>query len=802
MFKSNLKLSLRNLLKYKVYSIINITGLALGLTCFLIILLYIQFQFSFDKFHENSDGIYLVSRDCGTENQVIKRANIGAPLAPLLLQNFPAVKNADRFTYVYGVAGAAEKQFSERFFFTDPSFFEVFTFPLKAGNPQTALTEPFSVILTPAMAEKYFGTADPLNKILSLKVSFHDQPFEFKVTGVLEPIPENSHIQFDFLASYSSLKSIMSDFWLHDHWDSATLTYLQLQENVDAAEFESQLISFTEQYVDHGAYDWLKLKLLPLKEIYFGSGELNGLPFTRRGSPLITTVLSLLSLFILAIACINFMNLATARSTLRAKEVGLKKVIGVNRRQLIIQFIAESVLVALLALILALVFVEFFLPIFNGFAGVQLSVNYAGNFVYLIMITSTAVIVGIISGSYPALVLSSFKPSKVLKGLQASAGSGLFRKILVVFQFAISITLIIGALIIQKQMNFVKNKDLGFSKEHVVVVPMNDASIHRNYKLLKNELLKDPKILSVTAASQIPGVTSQNGIMVRSEDLEDVVLDIIYVDFDYCKTLEIDVMEGRFFDQQIATDLKQGVLMNHSALKALSWRSGTGKEMELYFKFKDKIEPMYDGRVIGVVRDFNFRELNQLVRPALFKIDPQRFRAIMIKIDGQNLQGAITSIQDTFRRLTQASNVNPYFLDEEIDRAYRSYQQFGRMIYSASLLAIFVACLGLFGLVSFTAERRTKEVGIRKVLGASTSSVVLLLSTDFMKWVLLANLIAWPAAWIAVNKWLQNFAYRISIEWWVFALAGGLALVIALLTVSTQAVKAALANPVESLRYE
>ncbi len=803
MFKNYLKITVRNLLKQKIYSLINISGLALGMACFLLISLFIEFQFSFDKFHKNKDSIYLIYREGASEDQIEKRANIGAPLAPLLLQNFPQIKNAVRFSFFNGVVGYGQKRFTERLIFSDPSLFDVFSFHLKAGDAKTSLQEPFSIILSEEMATKYFGDENPIGKVLSFKTGWSEQKYDFTVTGVLQKIPENSHIQFDFLASYASLSTMMNPYWLYDHWDSATLTYIQLTKDSRPQDVEKLLVNFTDKYVDKMNYTWLKLKLLPLRQVYFRSGELSGFLFTSSGDvQLISLIFGSLALFILLIACINFMNLSTARSATRAREVGIRKVVGAARTQLIQQFLGESLIFSFIALLFALFLVEMLLPFFNNFIGTKLSLDYQHNFDFLLFMLLTAVTVGIVSGSYPAFFLSAFNPIKVMKGETTGLSSNSFRKVLVVFQFMVSVILIVGSMVVLKQMRFIRSKDLGFDKEHVVVIPIRDQSAQRNYDLIKAELMKDPSILNMTAASQVPGVTSQNGIMIRSENVEDILLGIIYTDFDYFGTLGLTLVDGRAPDPEIATDGGEAVLMNQAALRRLGWQRATGKPVELYFKLNGTVQKFYTGKIIGVVKDFNFRTLMQPVQPVLFKIDPGRCRFLLIRIDGDHLQQSLATIRRTLAIFAPWQPNDFYFLDERIDQMYRWFSDFGKMVGIATLIAIFISCLGLFGLALFATERRTKEIGIRKTLGATVAGIVTLLSRDFLKLVLMASIVAWPLAYLLVKQILQNFAYRTRVGPEIFVLATLLSMLIASGAVGYQSIKAALANPAEALRYE
>ncbi|RMD96307.1 MAG: ABC transporter permease [Calditrichaeota bacterium] len=803
MFKNYFKIALRHFFGQKIYSLINVSGLALGMACFLLISLYIQFQYSFDDFQKNKDDVYLIYREGVTEGRVEKRANIGAPLAPLLLQNFPQIKNTVRFSFFNGVIGNAQKRFTERLIFSDPSLFDMFSFYLKAGDVKTALQEPFSIILSEKMAAKYFGDANPMGRVLSFKAGWMKQKYDFKVTGILQPIPENSHIQFDFLASYASLSTMMNPYWLYHHWDSATLTYIQLTKQSRPQDVEKLLPDFTATYIDKMNYDRLELKLLSFREVYFRSGELSGFLFASSGDiRLISLIFGSLAIFILLIACINFMNLATARSATRAREVGIRKVVGGARTQLIWQFLAESLFFSFIALLFALLLVEILLPYFNDFVGFHLSFSYRHNFKFLLFVILTAAGVGLVSGSYPAFYLSAFNPIRVMKGESLGRSSNSFRKILVVFQFVVSVILIIGAMVAFKQMRFIRGKDLGFDKEHVVVIPIRDSSVMRNYDLIKAEIVNHSSIISMTATSQVPGVTSQNLILVKSENVNDIQVGIIYTDFDYLQTLRLKLIKGRVPNAQIANDGKEAVLMNEAALQRLGWQHAVGKPVDLYFKHNGKMQKIYTGKMIGVIKNFNFRTLMQPIQPVFVKIDLRRCRFLLIRIDGKRVQKALAIIHRTLTNFAPWQPNDFYFLDERINKMYRWFADFGKMVSLATVVAVFISCLGLFGLAFFAIERRTKEIGIRKTLGATVTGIVSLLSRDFLKLVLTANLIAWPLAYVLMKQVLQNFTYRIRMGLEIFVLATLFSLLIACFAIGYQSIKAALANPVEALRYE
>jgi len=800
MFKNYLKVALRNLRRHKVYSLINILGLSIGMACFLLIVFYIQFQRSYDNFHENGKNIYQVVRVNRRGDDVERRVNTGAPLAPLMLENLSGIDEAVRFTCFRGeLIGHGEECFIERrFFFADESVFKVFNFPLQQGDPDTALENPFSVVISEETAQRYFGDDNPLDKTLTYQL--HAKKFDFKITGVLADIPRNSHLDFDFLASYKSLRAIAGEWFMTKHWDSPTWTYVLLPGGYDPGTLERLLPDFSERHVDKWSFTAVSHELLPLKDVYFHSP---GPAIGRSGNSQFLFVLTIISVFILLIACINFMNLSTARSGSRAKEIGLRKVIGAQRPQLVSQFIGESLVCSFLAMILAVFLIELFLPTFNNFIGGELKINLLKNSGYLLTMLLTAFVVGIFAGSYPALFLSSFKPVSVLKGRLRSGGSAVFiRKILVVGQFVMSIALIAGSVFVFQQINFVKNRELGFNKNRVITIPIRDRSVRDRYEQLKNKWLQDPNILEVTASSMEPGVTSQNGIEVKTRDADDIDMGIIYVDHDYVRTLEIELARGRDFSKDISTDATQAILMNEVALEVFGWEDGLGEQMELYFKQEGKIIPQYQGRVVGIIKNFNFRDLTTPMQPILLKIEPQLFYYTMIRINSSRLNESISYLKRTWREFQFDYPFEFTFLEDDMNNVYRNVENFAAVTRYGTFWAILISCLGLFGLASFSVEKRTKEIGIRKVLGASVPGLIRLINIDFLRLVALANIVAWPLTYYAVIRFLQYFAYRISIQIWVFLLAGGVAILVSLFTVSFQAIKAARANPVDTLRYE
>ncbi len=810
MFINYIRITLRLLKKQKVYTFIKISGLSLGMAFFLLMIGYVQFEMSFDKFHDKGDRIYRVLREGRTEDYNDIRANIGAPLAPLLLDQFPGVENAVRFTNFYeGFLKYGSKNFKvEKFFFTDGAIFEIFDFPLESGDPATALRDPFTIVLSPEMAERYFGKRDPVGKILSYKVSFKEEWLDFRVTGVLKEIPKNSHIGIDFLASYTSMPSIVGLEFLTSHWDSPTWTYLLLREGFQSDQLDDAFSGLVRDHVDTGSFSSYRMYLQPLNEIYFNSLGM-GAPIGKMGMKMIDYILTFVAFFILLIACINFMNLSTARSACRMKEIGMRKVMGAYKRHLVIQFIGESVVYSFISLSGALILAYLFLPKFNELIifheaiGQTLDLEYLMSSSYPVFILLTTLLVGIISGLYPAFFLSAFKPISTLKGKLGEISSPEFlRKILVTVQFTVSIVLIVGSVLIYKQVTHWKTGDMGFTKDSILTIPVLDRTILPRLENLKREFLQNSNVLNVTASSTEPGVTSQNGILLKGRDVDNVNMGIIYADPDYIKTLEIEILDGRGFSNLITGDTENALIMNEAALKKVGWQSAVGEEVELYWNRGNRRETIYNTNVIGVVKDFSFRGLTGNVRDVLIKIDPRRYSFILVKVNGGNLADAVNHIETVWENFNIAQPFEYTFLDEDISNTYRMFDNFASMTRYATFFAIFIACLGLFGLASFIVERKTKDIGIRKVLGASISGIVMLLSKDFIKLVVVANVAAWPLAYFLMSNMLADYANRISIGYSVFIISGLAAVILAFATVGFQALRAAVRNPADAIHYE
>ncbi|MFQ5631171.1 MAG: ABC transporter permease, partial [bacterium] len=773
------KIALRNVMKYKIYSTIGIGGLAIGMAVFMLIIFYIKYELSYDKFYDNAENIYRVAVERSSSQAVRSRAVTPFPLARVLRTEFPEVSHSTSFVN-YGSLWFRHADRSlqiGRVMLADSNFFDIFSLPLKAGDPQSALSEPRTVVLSASTADRFFGEIDPIGKsLMSL-----DSGNEYKVTGIAE-VPANSHFHFDMLMSYHSSSESWLAFGAH--------TYIALQKGHAPSHFEAKLPALVKKYASSQVEETFKMPfeeyqaagsgfryfLQPLSSIHLHSN------LEREIEPnsniIYVRLLAIIATAILLLACINFVNLTTARSVTRAKEVGLKKVLGGERKQLILQFLLESIFLSAIAFFIAILLIQHALPLFNSlthrtFTFVQL-MQIENMLIFLSMIP----LISLLSGIYPAFFLSAVLPIQGLVGQFSTkirlTGSGI-RKLLVTFQFGISFVLLVATIVILRQLDFLQNKDLGLNTEQVIVINRAEV-LGKQETNFKNALRAYPQIVSVSSSSSLPGM----GHAIRSffqESMPDKehLMHQMSGDYETISTLGVTLASGRNFAPEFATD-RSAALINESAAKQLGWQNPIGKRLKYGDKFYE---------IIGIVENFNFQSLHHQIQPFFLRLGGSGL--ISIRIDSENITEVLAKIEKTWRIFASSQPLDYSFLDEEFAAQYQSEKRLGKLFVTFSTLGIIIACLGLFGLTTFATERRRKEIGIRKVLGASVASVTALLSKDFVKLVLLANLIAWPLAWIAMNKWLQNFAYRIDIGWWVFVLAGGLALVIALLTVSTQA---------------
>ena len=791
MFRNYIKVAVRNLLRHKAYSAINIAGLAIGMAACIVISLWVSFHLSFDNFQAKGERIYvIINKIAITGKSPFYVQSVSGPVGPALKTDYPEIIDYTRFLplRVSTPLQCEGRKFNlESVCFTDQSFFDVFSFGLISGDPGSALSEPNNMVLTEKTAERIFGNEDPLGKAVYLP-----EWGDYRITGVLRNVPANSVLQFNALIPIHKSRLEWSD-WPNNN---ALATYLLLDQEADPKALEKKFPEFLKKFLPND--DNYVYYLQPLRDIHLHSTNI-GTQGCKTVDITYIYIFPLVAFFILLIACINYMNLSTARSAGRAREVGLRKTVGASRFQLIRQFLSESVFQSMLALILAVSLVELALPAFNTSFGTRLSLVYPGNWLVLAGFVAVALGVGLLAGSYPAFFLSSFKPLAMLKGLLHRGSTGLaLRRSLVVLQFGISIVLIVSTLLIARQLRYLQEKDMGFNREQVINVPI-PGGVRTKFDALRQELLSNPAVTGITASSEKLGVSPwQQSVEFEGKNPnEKWMFNIKVVDPDYIPFYGLKIVDGRGFSRDFGTDsILNAYVINEALARKIGWDSPVGKRFKVW-------SATHDGTVIGVVKDFNYLSLKQKLEPIALTLLPQsRLSSVSIRIRPENTAATLKYIEDIWNRFEPDLPFEYSFLDEEFAQLYEAERMLGRLSGIFSLLAVFIACLGLLGLISYAAESRTKEIGIRKVLGASVKDIVLLLSKEFIWLLCLATLIAWPVAWYFVNRWLQNFAYRIDLDWMTFLLGGVIALAIAALTVSYQAVKAATANPADALRYE
>ncbi|UCE06772.1 MAG: ABC transporter permease [bacterium] len=797
MIKNYLKIALRNIKKHKSYSFINITGLAFGLAAFILIALYVQYELSFDRYHDNANRIYRAVRDKPSSTFMVftKTAVTPAPLGPALVEEFPEVLSAMRIIKSQQLLISHEKEhfLEQAIYWADAEVFEIFSIPFIKGDPQTALNNPKSIVLSERMAAKYFGNKDPVGRILTVSERYH-----FNVSGVFTDMPANSHFIMDLIVPYETYFQITNnDIY---HWGrNFSYTYILLQEGSDPEALESKIPAFLDKYVykDYDIPDRYKniVSIQPLTDIHLHSHRNQEI---ESNSDIVYVILSSsIALLFLLIACINYMNLATARSGQRAKEVGMRKVVGAQRKQLIMQFLSESVAMTFMAMIISIIIVLIVLPAFNNLVERQLSLNPLDNQQLFIGLVGIVLFVGLLAGSYPAICISGFRPIPVISRTFIRRTNGMnFRNILVLTQFSITIFFIIFTFIVRDQLNFVNNKDMGYTRDQIITLEVQDRKIRQNIEAIKTELLRYSNIVAITTSYSLPNDIDEHTDANWPGRNPDMIFPIYYnmADYDFVELFDIKISEGRNFSRDFPSDRNGAFLVNESTVRAAQWESPLGQKL-IHFRGNT-------GKIVGIMKDFHLHSLHRPIEPVYIYLDPKDFSYISIKIKSANIPVTIDYIKGVMKKFSPSYPFDYSFFDDIFEKDYRTEQRMGIIFSSFAVLAIIFACMGLLGLATFAAEQRTKEIGIRKVLGASISSVFLLCSKEFLKWVLLSNIIAWPIAYYAINKWLQNFVYRVNIGIEIFILSASLAIIVAMITMSYQSIKAALANPVESLRYE
>ena len=799
MIKNYFKIAWRNLWKNKFFSAINMIGLAVGMAAFMVIMMFVNYEKSFDNFH--TKNIYRLNevQTVGDAGVTQKVALSMFPMGPTLKQDFPEVKDFTRISWQekYQMTAGPKRIFMPQAFFVDSTFLNIFDFKVLRGDPKTALSKPHSVLLTETTAKKLFGNADPIGKTIT---HYADDTVMFAVTGIVADPPQNSQLQFDGLFSFSSVYKP----WMFSNWGGNWLnTYLVLSPNVDVAAMEKKFPAYLNKYTKGQGSKSMKLFLLPLKDVHANAADI-GLDYInyKKFDKKSTNLFAIIALIVLVIACINFINLSTARSAERAKEVGIRKSIGAHRFQLAIQFLGETVLLSLLALVLAIGLVELALPYINGLSERDIVLPIFSSLGFVAIITGGTMLIGLLSGIYPAIYLSSFQPVKVLKGsVETGKNKGTLRNILVVGQFTSAIFLMIATIFVLKQLHFMQKRDPGFERSQIVNIPLDNVTSNK-YELLKQELYGSTLISGVTASQDILGShLDQTGVSFKPANgpKKDLGTTLLIVDNNYLDLYHIKLKYGRDFSKEKAANGRE-YIVNEALAKELLKDSPKLSQASLIgsqFGF-DSL-----GTIIGVARDFNFNSMHNKIEPMFLASQTQwGFRDVSVKINGGHTEAAIAFIKAKWDSINPDHPFEYQFLDDHFNEVYKADNQVSQIVGILAGLTILISCLGLLGLASYSAEKRIKEIGVRKVLGASVQNIVMLLAGNFIRLVIIANILAWPLAWWTMNKWLQDFAYRINIQWWVFILAGAAAVLIAFITVSFQSVKAAIANPVKSLRSE
>jgi putative ABC transport system permease protein len=798
MLKNFITVAFRNIGRNKIFTSINLIGLVLGITAFMLIMIWVGYEMSYDKFNKNKNRIQRLCVDLEAGSHMIYPMTMPAA-GPLLIEEYPEIENAARLEApTRGNIKIGEKSFMETgVCHADNSIFDVFTFPFVDGDPATALVDPFTVVISETMVQKYFKNKDPIGQTLEI-----NGRGPFAITGVFKDIPQNSHFKFNIAASFETLYAedqALMENWFHIQF----FTYLLFNENADITNFTAKLPEFVDRHLGETLQSFgatLDLFLQPLTSIHLHS-ELAGDLATQSDIKQLYLFVAI-ALFVLLIACINFINLSTANSTVRAKEIGMRKTIGSGRWQLILQFMIESIILCLFALLISISLVEIIRPFFYNLFGTFIDLSFISISWIVIFILSFPVCIGILAGSYPAFFLSRLKPIMILKsGLYKSGNKSHLRSILVIFQFAISIILIVATLTIFNQINYMKHSNPGFKEDNVLIIPgVRQITKSNSHEVLKQTLEKITDIETVGFSSLFPGRGTQKEIMYPEGFNEDQpqMGEKLFVDAGFVEALGIELVEGRNFSEELKTDLEISVMINETAARKFGWKKPIGKT----FTIRSRDGESFKLEVVGVVQDFHSNSLREVIEPQIIYNTVNRTNFMVIKTTSEDISKTIASIKKEIKQLAPDHVLKYYFLDETLDSMYRQDQQIARLALYFSILTILLGCLGLLGLTTFLVQNRNKEIGIRKVLGSSVSAIVILLTKEFCKWVLIAVAIAWPISYFVMNKWLQSFAYRSNIGVSVFLISAGISLLIAIVTVSSQTIKTARANPVKTLKYE
>ncbi|MFK7847966.1 MAG: FtsX-like permease family protein [Rhodothermales bacterium] len=809
MIRNYAKIALRNLLKYKGYTFINVFGLALGLVTCLFILQFIQDERSYDQFHEKGERIHQIGMRGVIGGQFMEIANSGTPMGPTLKQDYPEIEQFVRVKSMGRVLFERENTqfYEDAVYWADSTFFSVFSFPLLRGDEKTALAAPNTIVLTESAARKYFGTAvDPIGQTLRF-----ENRADYEITGIVADVPAQSHLQFDILVSMESVIADLNVIWLSHHLH----TYIVLTPQARISSIEAKFPDLVERYVAPEFEQFTGTSLAEARksgmEFGYYTQPLSGLYLDHVGSDAIGVtsdikylyILGAIALFILLLAFINFMNLSTARSAQRAKEVGMRKVLGSERKQLIWQFLGESVVLAFVAFFVAGLLFLMMRPMFNSLAGKTLVLSWETGLLSLSILFGLSLFSGLMAGIYPALVLSAFKPITVLKGKMSTGAKGSWlRGSLIVVQFTVSVMLLIGTGVVFSQIQYMQNERLGFSGEQVVVLPIEEGQ--EQYETFRQALMQHPGVLAVAASDYVPGRVG-NATAYRPEEApaaETFVLSVARVSHDYLETLEINLVAGRDFSKEFSTDVTNAMLINVAGVKEFGWtpEEALGKRVHELAAGEDGED--ISRSVIGVVEDFHFESLHESIGPLAMNIDQPQYQRLSVRIAPENMAATMGFLQTEWEMFEPGYPYNSVFLSADFNRFYAEEQRLGRIFVVFTILAIIIACLGLFGLASFITQQRTKEIGVRKTLGATVPGIVLMLSKEFTRLVLISAAVAVPLSYLLMSRWLEGFAFQVGLNWWIFVGAVAGALLMAWLTVGYQSIKAAVMNPIKALRYE
>lgn len=807
MFRNYLKTAWRNLSRHKGFTLINILGLTIGLTGCLVIGVFVWDELQYDKHVPGGENVYRVYEKWNNNNVISYGAAVPPAFTPYLQQHYPEVDTTlrilmtgDKFLMEVG----EKSNYEDKGWFVEPSFFQIFPVKFLQGDPNTALTEPRAIVINKDLASRYFGNEDPMGKIISIDKD------TFFVKGVMDKLPSHFHLDFGYLMPLVAAglpQDRMQRWTWHQFY-----TYIKLKPGANAKNLESKFQDYVKTVIAPQSQNGLVTTpyLQPLKDVHLNSAEF---VYDRaiRGNATYVKALTIIALFVLAIACFNFINLATARSFRRAKEIGVRKVVGADRSQIIFQFIGETILMSVISLIVAAIATVLLIPALNNFTGKAIEFNPITNPALGLLILAAGIIIGILAGLYPALVLSGFQPIKVLKNMKLTSSGGshlpILRQALVVVQFALSALLIVSALIVYRQTHYLNNKDLGFNNEQVIYFQTR-GGVNANLETFKSELKRSPNVVSVTSGYGLPGdQLAGDGVIIPTKDgNKEQGVTLLIGDHDYTKTLGLRIIAGRDFRRDMSTDETQAFIINETAVTTFGFgtpEQAIGKDIHWNeWAPIDTTQPVKKGKVIGVVQDFHYKSLHEKVAPTVIQIYPQEVFKVAAKLKTADMRSTISFINDTWNKFNPGYPLDYKFMDETYGKMYLNEGKLASLLWIFTVMAILVGCLGLFGLAAFAAEQRVKEIGIRKILGASVLNIMGLLSKNFIIMVLIASAIAFPIAWWAMNNWLEDFPYRVEMSWWIFAVAVVIAILIALITVSFQSIKAATTNPVNSLRTE